>query len=125
MPYTPFSRVVSILWRSLATGRLALNRLEQNVLRPVPQHVSAERAQVFKTLNDSEKMISSERSGFAGEGDVAIRQQDFGFADAAWVEDNLARRRITCRILIRQPEVEVAEWDPAALAAPAHVNDAL
>jgi hypothetical protein len=70
-------------------------------------------------------MIAGELADFAGEGDGAVRQQDFGLADATRIENDFARRRVTGVVLVAQPEIIVAERDPAALATPADVNDLL
>ena len=58
-------------------------------------------------------MVAGELSDLAGEADAAIGEQDLGLADAAGVEEDLARRRIARGILIAEAEVEIAELDPA------------
>src|SRR6202012_4365301 len=74
---------------------------------------------------DRQKMISRKLADLAGEMHPAIGQEDFGLADAARIKNELAGRRIAGVVLVGQPKVEIAERDPAALAAPAHVDDAL
>ena len=68
-------------------------------------------------------MVPRERAGLAREGDVAVRDEELRLADAAGEEDQLARARIARRVLRPDPDVELAHRDPAALAAPAHVDD--
>ena len=58
-------------------------------------------------------MVAGELSDLAGEADAAIGEQDLGLADAAEVEEGLARRRIARGILIAEAEVEIAELNPA------------
>jgi hypothetical protein len=70
-------------------------------------------------------MVAGELSDLAGEADAAIGEQDLGLADAAGVEEELARRRIARGILIAEAEVEIAEPDPARLAAPSHMDQVL
>src|SRR6187431_656842 len=53
---------------------------------------------------------------------AAIGQQDLGLADAAGIEDDLARRRIAGVVLEADAEVEVAERKPDRLAAPADMD---
>src|ERR1700722_3870667 len=109
----------------LAGAQARSERFEQDILSAVPQHVFAERTYVLIALYDRQKMISRKLADFAGEMHPAIGQQDFGLADAARIENELARRRIAGVVLVMQAEIELAEGDPAALAAPAHVDDSL
>src|SRR6202030_1254427 len=102
-----------------ARPRLALQRFENNVLGAVPQHVLAERTQLIAAFDHRQKMISGELADLAGEVHAAIGEQNLGLADAAGIEDDLARRRIAGVVLKAQPEIELAERNPAAFAAPA------
>ena len=67
-------------------------------------------------------MIAGELAHLAGEMHAAIGEQDFGLADAAGIEDDLAGRGIAGVVLVGDAEVEIAERHPHALAAPAHMD---
>src|ERR1700735_1323826 len=67
-------------------------------------------------------MIARQLTHLAGEMHAAIGQQDFRFADAAGVENDLAGRRIAGVVLVRDAEIEIAERHPDPLAAPADVD---
>src|SRR6267378_7385257 len=67
-------------------------------------------------------MIAGELAHLAGEMDAAIGQQDFGFADAAGIKNDLAGRGIAGVVLVRDAEIEIAERHPDPLAAPAHMD---
>src|SRR6185312_7747934 len=67
--------------------------LEGDVLRALPEELLPERAQVLR------------------------------LRDAARVEHDLPGAGVAGRVLGAEPEVEVAEGDPARLAAPADVDD--
>ena len=56
---------------------------------------------------------------------AAVAEQDLGLADPAWIQQDLPGSGIAGVIFRRQPKVEIAERDPAGLAAPADVDDAL
>src|ERR1700731_3405018 len=67
-------------------------------------------------------MIARELAHLAGETHAAIGQQDFRFADAAGIENDLAGRRIAGVVLVRDTEIEIAERHPYPLAAPADMD---
>src|SRR5580698_4065302 len=67
-------------------------------------------------------MIARQLTHLAGEMHAAIGQQDFRFADAAGIENDLAGRRIAGVVLVRDAEIEIAEGHPDPLAAPADVD---
>ena len=67
-------------------------------------------------------MVAGELAHLAGEVDAAIGDQDFGFADAAGIEDDLARRGITGLVFVTDPKIEIAKRQPDGFAAPAHVH---
>src|SRR5688572_14655154 len=100
-------------------------RLEQDILRAVPQRALAERPELFGAFRDCQKMVAGKLSSLAAEIDRAVGEQDFRLADAAGVEDDLAGRRIAFGILITETDIEIAQGNPAGLAAPTHVNDSL
>src|SRR3979411_800084 len=67
-------------------------------------------------------MIAGELAHLAGEMHAAIGQQDFGFADAAGIKNDLAGRGIAGVVLVRDAEIEIAERHPDPLAAPAYMD---
>ena len=70
-------------------------------------------------------MVAGKLSDLARESHPAIGEQDLGLADAAGIEDEFARCGEACVVLVAEAEIEIAERDPAALAAPADMDDAL
>src|SRR6185437_7545359 len=75
-----------------------------------------------QTRSQCNEMVARELPHLAGEVHAAIGQQDFGFADAAGIKNDLARRGITGVVLIGDAEVQIAERHPDPLAAPAYMN---
>src|ERR1700744_109765 len=67
-------------------------------------------------------MIAGELAHLAREMHAAIGEQNLGLADAAGIEDDLARRGIAGVVLVGDAEIEIAERHPDALPAPAHVD---
>src|SRR5205807_6559477 len=94
-----------------------------DLLRALPEDLPAELAQVLVPVDDRREVVACELPRLAREVRVTIREQDLGLADAARVEDDLARVRIAGRVFWPEPEIELAEGDPAGLAAPADVDD--
>src|SRR6185312_13407715 len=109
----------------ISDWRCSSDRRESDLLRAVPQGQFAERPQVFQPLDDGQERISRKLAGFAGKTARAVGDQDFRFADPARVEQDLSGGRIAGGVLIADAGVEPAERDPARLAAPSHVDDAL
>src|SRR5207244_3182630 len=87
--------------------------------RPTP------RTKLGETINDRQKVIAGKLAGLARKANRAVGQQDLGLADAARMEQDLARRRIARRVLIAEPEIERTQWNPACLAAPPDMDQAL
>jgi hypothetical protein len=81
--------------------------------------------QLLNSRDNRQEVVAGELTDFAGDADAAIGEQDLGLADAAGVKEELARRRIARGILVAEAEVEIAERDPARLAAPSHMDQAL
>src|SRR6185369_5612713 len=111
--------------RGSRAGRRARPRsylLEADLLRALPQHGLAERSQVLQPRGQSDEVVAGELAHLAREMQAAIGQQDFGFADAAGIKDNLAGRGIAGVVLVGDAEIEIAERHPDTLAAPAHMN---
>src|SRR4029450_953137 len=80
-------------------------------------------AKVVAAFDDRREVVPGELPRLRGEVDVAVREQDLGLRDASRVEDDLARVRIAGRVLRPEPQIEVAERDPAGLPGPADVDD--
>jgi Methyl-accepting chemotaxis protein (MCP) signalling domain len=102
-----------------------LHQLEQDVFGAAPEHLDTEFPQVFLAVHDGEEMIARELAHLARKTTAAVRNQDFGFAVPARIEQNVADRGMTGVIFEPRFQVEIAQRDPAGLAAPAHVNDLL
>src|SRR5262249_23780375 len=79
----------------------------------------------FPPRDDGEEVVARELPQFAGEAACAVGEEDLRLAVAAGVEKNLARRGMAGVILIADVELEVAERNPAGLAAPARMDDFL
>src|SRR5215212_1504745 len=99
--------------------------LKEDRLRALPQRHFAKRSQLLQSFDNGQKMVAGELADLAREPGGAIGEQDLGLADPAGMQQYLARRRIARRILVADPEIERAERDPARLAAPAHMDNAL
>ena len=97
---------------------------EGDVLRALPEEGAAELGQLLVALDHRREVVARELPRLGGEVDVAVGEQDLRLGDAARVEHDLARVRVARRVLRAEAEIEVAERDPARLAAPAHVDDA-
>ena len=68
-------------------------------------------------------MIAGELSQLAGETLAAVGKEKFSFAEFSGVQENVAARRVACRILEIEPKIEIAQRYPDGFAAPARVND--
>ena len=69
------------------------------------------------------KWFPASGAGLRREAHVAVREEDLGLRDSARVEHDLAGVRVAGRVLGAEPEVEIAERDPARLSAPADMDD--
>src|SRR6185437_12919144 len=110
----PNERAGCVLWSGLS---------EEDRLGAFPEHLPAELAERLAAVHDRGEVVAREHASLAGEGGRAIREQNLRLADAARVEEDLAGRGIAGRILGPKADVQVAERDPARLAAPARVDD--
>src|SRR5919198_4363726 len=106
----------------LPAGR-ALRLPEGDVLRTVPEHALAELLQALAALDDRREVVAGELSGLAREARVPVREQQLGLADAAGIQQQLAGRGVARRVLGADADVEVSEWDPSRLPAPARLDD--
>src|ERR1700722_2472640 len=80
---------------------------------------------MLATLDHCQKVVAGELAHLTGELDAAISQQDFGFAYATGIKQDLPRCRVAGVVFKAQTEVEITKRDPAGFAATAHVNDTL
>src|SRR5260370_20847930 len=52
------------------------------------------RSKIFATIHDGEKMVAGKLADFAGKLYGAVREQDFGLAQSAWIKKDFTRGRI-------------------------------
>jgi hypothetical protein len=100
-------------------------RLELDPLGPVLKGQPAQLGQVLGSRDDRQEVIAGELPDLAGETDAAIGEQDLGLADATGVKEELTGCRVARRVLVAEAEVQVAERNPARLAAPPHMDQTL
>src|SRR5690606_38057507 len=100
-------------------------QFDADVLRALPQDCFAELGQLLDSVRDRQEMVAGKLAHLARKRDAAISEENFRLADAAGVENHLSQRRIAGRVFIAQTEIEIAEWNPAPLSAPAHMNQLL
>src|SRR5690606_25614997 len=108
----------------LAAGNGA-SGAKDNLLCAMPEDVFADGAQVFAPLDDGKEMVAGELAQLAGEVRRAIGEEDLRLAVATGVEEDLARSGVAGGILEADVEAEVAQRDPARLAAPPRVDELL
>ena len=82
----------------------------------------AELVELLPPRHDGQKVVPSKTARSAGKRGAPIRKEDLGFADRAWIEEDVAAGWVDRVILERQVRVEVAERDPHRLTAPAGVD---
>ena len=68
-------------------------------------------------------MVAGKLPDLARKAHAAIGKDQLGFADAAGIKQEMAGGRIARVVLEPEPEIERPERNPAALAAPAHMDD--
>src|SRR4051812_24833811 len=122
-PSAKGSRGVWRIWARTIVG--ISGPVEHDVLRALPEGHLAQRAQVLVALDHREEVVPGQLADDAREQAAAVGQEDLGLAEAAGVEEDLARRRVARVVLEADAELELAERDPRRLAAPAHVDDLL
>src|SRR5690349_881936 len=70
-------------------------------------------------------MVAGQLAELAGEAARAIGEQQLGLAVAAGIPQQLAGGRVAGVVLVADAECEIAQRNPASLAAPARVDDLL
>src|SRR5262245_6749072 len=98
---------------------------EGDVLRALPEDRATHLTELLAPLDDCEEVVAGELADLAGEASAAVGKKDLGFAEAAGVEEDLAGGGMAGVVLIAHVQVELAEGDPAGLAAPARMDDLL
>ena len=100
--------------------------LEQDILGAMPEDMFAERPQLIATLRDRQEMVAGELPDLAGKLDIAIGEEELGFADAARDRgSSRPARDSSYGFRSGSPRSRSAERDPTGFAAPAHMDDAL
>src|ERR1700733_10007474 len=94
-------------------GEVSVAGAEDDVLCAFPQHHLAQRDQVLAARFDRQEVVSGKLHHHAGELPRAVRQQDRGLAEAAGIQQDLARPRIARVVLIAEAEFQLAERYPA------------
>src|SRR6266568_3951609 len=95
---------------------------ERDLLRALPEDLSAQLPQALHALEDSREVVAGQLAHLAGEEGCAVWEQDLGLADAARVEQQVSGRGMARVVLIAEVEVERAERDPCRLTAPARLD---
>src|SRR5262245_61560803 len=103
--------------------RAFLQEAEGDRLGAFPERQAPERRELLEPLDDRGEVVPGERAGLRRERAVAVREQQLGLADAARVEQELARRGVARGVLCPDPELAVTPRNPVGLAAPAAVDD--
>jgi hypothetical protein len=106
-------------------GQSRLSRFHQKGLGALPQREPAQIQQLVQSIDQRQEMVARQLAELAGETHATIREQDFGLAEAAGIENELAGRRVARGVLNRKIQRLVAERDPAPFAAPADMDDLL
>src|SRR5262249_54636321 len=95
---------------------------EADRLRALPEHERAELAELLAAADDRRKVVAGQHAGLARELGRPVREQDLRLADAAGIEEQLARCGVRGCVLGADADGELAEGDPAGLTAPAGVD---
>src|ERR687894_999790 len=99
--------------------------LEEDILGALPEAELAQRSEVLVALGHGHEVVGGELAELAPEDRAVVGEQNLRLRVAAGVEQDLTRLRHARRVLPRDPEVVVAQGDPARLPAPPHVDDLL
>src|SRR5215469_7791685 len=100
-------------------------RAEFDRLSALPQCQLTKLGQMLPALDNGEEVVAGELSDLAGETDAAIGEQDLGLADAAGMDQELAGCGVARRVLVAEPEIEIAQRYPARFATPPYMDQTL
>ena len=89
----------------------------------LPQDAFAKVGELFAAFHDGQEMVAGQYAHFTGKLAAAIGKQDFGFAQAPWVEQDVAACRIDRVVLVFQAGLEIGERNLHRLVTPAGMND--
>lgn len=101
----------------------ALGQFHNNVLRTFPQCLAPKHVEVLEARRERDEMVGWKLAGFRRKMHVAVRQEDFRLAYAAWIQDDLAGSRIARAVFEADTKVQVVQRNPYTLATPACVYD--
>ena len=71
---------------------------------------------------NSYEMITRQLPHFGRKIDSAVGQQNFGLADSAGVENEVARRGMARMIFVTQAKVVIAQWYPDTFTTPSYMH---
>ena len=81
---------------------VVLDLFDDEVLRALPEREAPELRETLVALGHGREMIAGELADLAREERRAIREQDLGLGDPAWVEEDLAGRGMAGVVLVGQ-----------------------
>ena len=93
-----------------------------DVLWAFPEHEPADLLEGLSAVDDRREVVARQLAGLASEAGLAVGKEDLRLADAAGVDQQLAKAGIARRVLETDAEVELAERDPGSLARPASLD---
>src|ERR671910_3299208 len=99
--------------------------LEEYVLGALPEGHLAQGAEVLLALGDGQKVVACESAQLTRKYRARVGEEDLSLRVAAGIEQDLPRLRYARGILEANPEVVVAQGDPARLSAPPDVDNLL
>src|SRR5438105_3502086 len=68
-------------------------------------------------------MVARQLTELASEACAAIREENFGLAKTAWIEEDFARGRIARMVLVVDSQLEVSKGNPGRFTAPARMDN--
>src|SRR6267142_239386 len=108
---------------AVAASRPTSDGFESDVLRAFPQDELSERRKLLRAVLDGREMVARELAHLAREHCRPVWEQDLGLAQSARVQKQLAGCGVAGGILVAEVQGELAERDPACLAAPTRLDD--
>lgn len=86
---------------------IALDFAEPDVLRALPKHFPSQCGELVEPFRDGQEMVAGKLAHLAGKVDAAIGKQDFGFAEAAGIKDELSGRRVARGVFKSQAKIGI------------------